>query len=133
EDNDQLDESERVVAVLVPGADITQAFDTNAATTSGENFRRHSSFELHHFGEAGHVCCSRPVMMLMSGVKRASTIVPTITARNTIMMGSSAEVRAITALSTSSSKTSATFKSISGSLPVSSPTSTMLTTIGGKT
>ena len=70
-------------------------------------------------------------MMLMSGVKRASTIVPTITARNTIMIGSSMEVRAATALSTSSSNTSATFKSISGSLPVSSPTSTMLTTIGG--
>ena len=39
-------------------------------------------------------------MMLMSGVKRASTIVPTINARNTIMMGSSIDVSAATALST---------------------------------
>jgi hypothetical protein len=70
--------------------------------------------------------------MLISGVKRASTIVPTISARNTIMMGSSIDVRAATALSTSSSYTSAIFRSISGSLPVSSPTSTMLVTIGGK-
>ena len=75
----------------------------NASTRSGENFFRHSLFVLRHFGEAVHVCCCKPVMMLMSGVKRASTIVPTITARNTIMIGSSIEVRAATALSTSSS------------------------------
>ena len=61
------------------------------------------------------------------------TMVPTTTARNTIMIGSSSEVRPDTALSTSSSYTSAIFRSISGSCPVSSPTSIMLMTIGGKT
>ena len=62
---------------------------------------RHSDFVIP--AAAGHVCCCKPLMMLMSGVKSASTIVPTITARNTIIMGSSIDVRAATALSTSSS------------------------------
>ena len=44
-----------------------------------------------------------PVMMLISGRKRAMTIVPTTTARKTIITGSSREVRPVTALSTSSS------------------------------
>src|SRR5207249_7312658 len=102
DDNDQLNKSERIVAALATeSAEAAgQAFAAaNAFTTSGENFLRHSSFA----PEARHVCCCKPVMMLMSGVKRASTIVPTTTARNTIMMGSSAEVRPATALSTSSS------------------------------
>ena len=43
------------------------------------------------------------LMMLISGRKRAMTIVPTIKARNTIMIGSRSEVRLSTALSTSSS------------------------------
>src|SRR5436305_132850 len=38
---------------------------------------------------ARHVCCCNPVMMLMRGVNRPSTIVPTIAARNTIIIASS--------------------------------------------
>jgi len=42
-------------------------------------------------------------IMTISGRKRAMTMLPTMTARNTIMMGSRSEVMAVTALSTSSS------------------------------
>ena len=42
-------------------------------------------------------------MTLMSGKNIAMTMLPTMTARNTIMIGSSSEVMAETALSTSSS------------------------------
>src|SRR5665213_1636059 len=73
------------------------------------------------------------LIMEMRGKNMAMTMLPTMTARNTIMIGSSSEVMAATALSTSSSKLSAIFKSISGSAPVCSPTSTMLMTIGGNT
>ncbi len=41
--------------------------------------------------------------MLIRGIKSAITIVPTINARKTIMIGSNSEVRPSTALSTSSS------------------------------
>ena len=103
--NKQLDEGECAGALLTDtgGGPVGQPFDTETSAGSGGNFSHHSSFELRHFGEAVHVCCCKPVMILMSGVNRASTIVPTITARNTIMSGSSMEVRATTALSTSSS------------------------------
>jgi len=60
------------------------------------------------------VCCCKPWMMAMSGMNNAITIVPTMTARKTIMIGSSAAVIPATALSTSSSYTFAIFKSISG-------------------
>ena len=60
------------------------------------------------------LCCCKPWMMLIRGVNSASTIVPTMTARKTIMIGSSAAVMPATALSTSSSYTFAIFKSISG-------------------
>ncbi len=53
--------------------------------------------------EAPNGYCCIPEMMLMSGMKRAITIVPTTTARKTIITGSSMEVRPATALSTSSS------------------------------
>jgi hypothetical protein len=56
-----------------------------------------------HLPQFAYPCCCNPLMMLMSGMKSAMTIVPTINARKTIMIGSSNDVRAATELSTSSS------------------------------
>ena len=56
-----------------------------------------------NFEILAHVCCCRPLMMLINGMNKAMTIVPTTTARKTIMIGSSMEVSAATELSTSSS------------------------------
>src|SRR5206468_387227 len=75
---------------------------TNAEKVAATRVR-HSAFVFRHSGGAGHVCCCKPWMMAMSGMNSASTMVPTITARNTIMSGSSAAVKPATALSTSSS------------------------------
>ena len=57
-------------------------------------------FFLHFFGMGYWPSLS---IILMRGRNMAMTMLPTMTARKTIMMGSSREVMAVTALSTSSS------------------------------
>ena len=64
---------------------------------------RHCSFVISEIYDSRSGLICRPLMMLMSGMNKAMTIVPTINARNTIMIGSSIEVRPATELSTSSS------------------------------
>ena len=84
-----------------------QAMPDHGKSSLGEAPRPHArrarspEFSSHAFHD--QLCCCNPLMMLISGMNSAMTIVPTTNARKTIIIGSSIEVSAATELSTSSS------------------------------